>query len=106
MLLVHHEEAQIFEGHVGRQEPVRAYHDVDFAGSHSGQHRLLLLGGPKARQYLDLDRKIGQPLEEGPSMLIGENRGRHENRHLLPALHRFERSPHGDLGLAIADVAD
>ena len=39
-------------------------------------------------------------------MLLGENRGRHEHRHLLPGLDRLERGPDGDFGLAVPDVAD
>ena len=38
-------------------------------------------------------------------MLVGEQRGRHEDRHLLAVLHRLERGPHRDLGLAEPDVA-
>ena len=34
-----------------------------------------------------------------------EQRGRHQDGHLLAVLHRLERGPHGDLGLAVADVA-
>ena len=38
-------------------------------------------------------------------MLLREQRGRHEHRHLLAALHGDERSAQRDLGLAEADVA-
>ena len=44
---------------------------------------------------------IGQPLDEGAAVLLGQNRGRHQHRHLLAALHRLERRPHRDLGLAV-----
>ena len=39
-------------------------------------------------------------------MLLGEQRGGHEDGHLLAVLDRFEHGPERDLGLAEADVAD
>ena len=38
-------------------------------------------------------------------VLLGEQRGGHQHRHLLAVLHRLERGPDGDLGLAEAHVA-
>ena len=38
-------------------------------------------------------------------MLGDEQRRRHQHRDLLALLHRLERRAHGDLGLAVADVA-
>ena len=38
-------------------------------------------------------------------MLLREQRGGHQHGHLLAVLHRLERRPHRDLGLAVADVA-
>ena len=38
-------------------------------------------------------------------MLVGEDGGRHEHRHLALALHRLERGADRDLGLAVSDVA-
>ena len=70
------------------------------------QRRLLLLRGAEAREHLDLHRVVGQPLGEGAPVLLGEDGGRHQHRHLLAALHRLERRPHRDLGLAVPDVAD
>ncbi len=52
-----------------------------------------------------LHRKIGQALEEGAAVLLRENRRRHQQRHLLAALHRLERGAHGDLRLSVAHVA-
>jgi len=39
-------------------------------------------------------------------MLLGEDRGRCEHRHLLPRLHRLEGRAQRDLGLAVSHVAD
>ena len=38
-------------------------------------------------------------------MLLGEDRRRHQQHHLLAVLHRLERGAQRDLGLAVADVA-
>ena len=39
-------------------------------------------------------------------MLVRENRGRDQDRHLFPALDRLERRPHRHLGLPVPDVTD
>lgn len=39
-------------------------------------------------------------------MLLRENGRRHQDGHLLAVLDGLERGTHGDLGLAVADVAD
>ena len=60
----------------------------------------------KAAERRDPDRKIGEPLAERARVLVGENRRRHEHRDLPLRLHGLERGAHGDLGLAVAHVAD
>ena len=57
------------------------------------------------RQHLDPHRVAGEAVAEGLVVLLGEQRGGHEHGHLLAVLHRLERGPDGDLGLAEADVA-
>ena len=37
----------------------------------------------KARDHLDLDREVRQALAEGPEVLLGEDRRRHQHHHLL-----------------------
>ena len=49
--------------------------------------------------------KFCVPLGEGLEVLLHEQGRRHQDRDLLAVLHRLERGPHGDLGLAVADVA-
>ena len=62
-------------------------------------------GGAEARQHLDHDREVGEPLLEGEPVLLREDRGRHQDRDLPAILHRLERRADRDLGLAVADVA-
>ena len=66
----------------------------------------LLLGrGAEARDVLDRHRVVLEPLGERAVVLLGEDRRRHQQHHLLAVLHRLERGPQRDLGLAVADVA-
>jgi hypothetical protein len=48
---------------------------------------------------------VGHPLLERPVVLLGQHGGRDEDGHLLAELGRLERGPHGQLGLAVPDVA-
>ena len=52
-----------------------------------------------------LTGKPGVPVGEGRVVLLHQQRGGHQDGDLLAVLHRLERGPHGDLGLAVADVA-
>ena len=66
---------------------------------------LLFGGGAETRDVLDRDRVVLQPLGERAVVLLGQDRGRHEQHHLLAVLHRLERGAQRHLGLAVADVA-
>ncbi len=105
LLFVDDQQSQVFEADVLLHEPVRADDDVDFARFHS-QQRLVLLGlGAESREDVHVERELGQPLAEGPVVLLGEHGGRHQHGHLLPRFDRLERGPHRHFGLAVADVA-
>ena len=69
-------------------------------GSSSGWYSLG--GGTEVVQV----RTATTLVAEGARVLVGEDRRRDEHGDLPPALHRLERGAHGDLGLAVADVAD
>jgi hypothetical protein len=105
MLLVDHHQAEVGELHVLRQQPVGADDDVDVLLRHACHDLLLLLLRAEARQHLDLDREVGEPLAERVAVLLGEDRRGHEHRHLPAVLHRLERGADRDLGLAVAHVA-
>ena len=60
----------------------------------------------EARQQPDGDGKGPEALVEGSKVLRGEDGGRNEHRNLLAILDGLERRPQGDLGLAVANVAD
>ena len=56
------------------------------------------------RQRLHRHRERGVALGERRHMLLDQQRRRHEHGDLLAVLHRLERGPDRDLGLAVADV--
>ena len=64
-----------------------------------------LLVGLEPAQPLRFDREAAHPLGERREVLGDQQRGRHQHGDLLAVLDRLERRAHGDLGLAVADVA-
>ena len=69
LLFVDHQQSEIAELDVLRQQPMRADDDVDFAGGQVGQ-RLLLLGlAPETAHHLDADRKTREPFAQRLLML-------------------------------------
>ena len=106
LLLVDDDQAEVLELDLGVEQPVGADHDVDGA----------VARGPSTTSFasasvwnrlsgLHVDREAGVPLGERLHVLLHEQRRRHEHGDLLAVLHRLERGAHGDLGLAVADVA-
>src|SRR5258708_1974395 len=106
MLLVHDDDAQLVELHVGAEQPVSANDDVDLLLRQCGERFGLLLCGLKATQHRDAYGKVGEPLGERSRVLVGQNGRGHEHRHLPATLHRLERRAHRNLRLAVSDVAD
>ena len=105
MLLVDDHQAEALELDVARQQLVRADDDVDLAGFELADGLRGLLRAPEAGQFRDLHRPVGEAVAEGLEMLLGEQRGRAEDHHLLAVGDRDERGAQRDLGLAEADVA-
>ncbi len=105
LLLVDDHQAEVLETGRGRQQPMRSYHHVDGAVGKSVEHRLLLGRGIEARHRPYVHGKRGIPLGEHLEMLLDEQCRRDENGDLFTVLHRLERRPYRDLGLAVADVA-
>src|SRR3546814_12106425 len=59
----------------------------------------------EARQHLDPDRPIGKAVAEIAVMLLGEQGGWHQHRHLLASIGGDEGGAHRDFGLAESDIA-
>ena len=106
MLFIHDEQAEILEGDVPGQQPVRPDDDVYLSCDETLRHARGLFGRAEPRQHLDAHRIVRQPLPEGAAVLLGENRSRDQHGGLLPRLYRLERRADRDLRLSVPHVAD
>jgi hypothetical protein len=104
-LLVDDQQAQARELDVLGQQLVRADHDVDRAGFHAGQRGVDFLGGAKARQFGHLHRPGAEAVDDRLVVLLGQQRGRRQDGHMLAAHHSDEGRAQRHLRLAEADVA-
>ena len=105
LLLVDDQQPQVLCPDVAREQPMGPDQDVDLALGEARDRRALLGGRTEPRGVLDRDRVVLEPLGEGPVVLLGEDRRRHEQHHLLAVLRGLERGPQCDLGLAVTDIA-
>ena len=79
--------------------------NVNFAGFDFLQNFFLLLGGAKAADHFDVDGKGGKALLESFVVLERKHCSRRQCCDLLVITDCFESRAHGDLCLAVADVA-
>ncbi len=105
MLLVDDHQPEVLELHVLGQQLVRADDDVDAALGDTADRRRGFLGGAEARQFGELHRPLGEAVAEVLEVLLRQQRGGHEHRHLLAIGHGDEGGAQRHLGLAEADVA-
>ena len=105
LLLVDDDQAQVVELHVRLHEAMRADDDVHRAGGQPLDDFGLLPRRGEPREGGNREGKLGHPRREGPQMLLGKDRRRHEHRHLVAGIDRLEGRPHGHLRLAVAHVA-
>ena len=99
------DEPEVLELHVGLQELVRADHEVDAPGGEAFERRLHFLGAAEARQLGDAHREVGEAVREGLEVLFGQQRGGHQQRHLLAVRQRHVGGAQRHLRLAEAHVA-
>ncbi len=105
LLLVDDQHAQIFEFQLAAQQAVGADDQVDGPGSQPFENFSLLGLGAETTEHLHADGEVAQPLAEGAVVLLGQDRGRHQNGHLFAVHDRLEGGAHGHFGLAVAHVA-
>ena len=87
------------------EQPVRPDHDVDLARRQPLEHLPGLLGRREAREGLDPHRVALEALAEGLLVLLTQDRGGDQHGDLAAVHHDPEGGAHGDLRLAVADVA-
>ena len=87
-------------------QPVRADDDVDAAlGQPLRGSRFCSAGVRKRLTHSTTNGYSASRCAEGAVVLLGQHGRRHEDGDLLAVVDRLERGPHGELGLAVADVA-
>ena len=83
-----------------------ADHYIDLTFSGKFDHGFLFLCRPETGEQLNLYGKSGKSFRERLKMLIGENCRWRQNGNLPSVHYSFECGTHGDLGFAVADIAD
>ena len=105
LLLVDEDKPEAARHDVAREDPMCADEDVDPSRGELAQYALHLRGLAEARHHLDRHRLVAVALAKRVPVLLRENRRRRENERLPAVDGGDERRPHGDLGLAEADVS-
>src|SRR3954470_7636026 len=105
LLLVDDDQADVLAAQIAAEDAVGADEDVDTAVVERGDRLALLLRAAEAADVLDREGVVLQPLRERAEVLLGEDRRRRQDEHLLAVVRRLERGAERDLGLAVADVA-
>ena len=105
LLFVDHQQSEVGELYVFRDQAVGADQDVDFSGFHLLQNFFLLLRGAEAADHFNGDGKRRKALFESFVVLEGQHGRGREHGHLLVVADGLEGGAHGDFRLAVADVA-
>ena len=105
LLLIDHDQAEIFEDDVAGNEPMRADDDIDAAFAQQLQHFFLFGVRTKTAEHFDAHRIIEHALPKHFEMLLRQNGGRREHGDLFAVHDRLERGANGDFGFAETDVA-
>ena len=106
MLLVHHEQTQLVEYDPVCEQPVRADDHIHLAGPEAGNHPAGLGRSEEPAEHLHPHREGIEPLQEGLEVLLNQQGGRAQHRHLEPVGHGLEGSPQRHLRLSEPDIAE
>ena len=104
LFFVNHDQTQILEFHIRRDQTMRADDDVNFAECKLQQNFGLLARRAEARKHFHFDRIRRKPLRECLKMLLRENGGRHKHSRLPAAHHRLERGAQGNFCFSITHI--
>ena len=105
MLLVDDDQPQVCEAEGRAQQLVGADQDVQLAGRQPLPGRLQLALAAQPRGRFDLHRPVRKAVPKTVEMLLDEQGGGRQHRHLLAGQHRGEGGPHGHFGLAEPHIA-
>ena len=105
VFLVNDEQPQALELHILAEQLVRADDDVDGAVGHALDGGGDFLGRAKAAHLGHLDRPFGKAVHQRLVVLLGQQRGGRQQRHLLAAGDRNEGGAQRHFGFAKAHIA-
>jgi hypothetical protein len=104
LFLIEHDQPEIAKIDRVSKKPVRSHNNVHPSfGEAVNDLRSVGLRN-KSGQHSGFHWKSLEAATEGLQMLIDEDRGRCEHRHLLALEYRFEGCSDGDFGLPVADI--
>ena len=104
LLFVDNDQSQVLEAHVFVKEPVGTDDDIHDAGGKVGQHRLDLFGSLKPGERPHLNGKRRKAARERFGMLLRQQGGGHQHRHLPVILDGLKRRAHRHFGFTVPDV--
>ena len=105
LLFVDHHQPEVGENDVALDQAVGADQDVELALRQQFQDPVLLGRRAEAGEHLHPHRERRQALGEGLKVLLGQDGGGHQHRHLHPVHHGLERGAQRDFRLPVPDVA-
>ena len=105
LFLINNDQTKVLKAEVLGEQAVRTNDNIHCASAHALHDFFGFLGSLKTRKRLDPNREPGKTLVERLIVLLRQQRGGHQNGHLLAVLDRLEGSPHGNLSLAVAHIA-
>ena len=105
VLFVDDQQPQIFPLHVALQQLMGADQNIDLAFAGLLRDLRLLFGAAKTRQHFDAYRPVGETVPKVVEVLLSEQGGWHQHRHLLVVFNRKEGGAHRHFGFTEADVA-
>ena len=105
MLFVNHNQTQILELNVAREQSVCANQDVYAALSSTFDGVFRVFGAGEPRESFYPHGQVSEAFAKGAEVLVCQQRGGHQNSHLLAVAHHPVRGPHRYLGFAKAHVS-
>ena len=105
LLLVDDHQPEVVGLDVPGEQPMGSDQYVHASTRPVGQDLPGLGCGGESADPLDPEGEVAEPLGEGPQVLLGEDRGRRQQDHLLAVGGGLCCRPEGDLRLPVADVA-
>ena len=82
VLFINNQQAEIAQLNVRLQQFMGADKNIDFPFRDLLEDLRLLFGATKAREHLDAHRPVGEAIAKVIEVLLGEQGGRHQHRHL------------------------